>query len=274
MYESFYALSRKPFDNVPDPEFYFETVRTREALECLRFSALAEGGISILTGGVGCGKTLLLRMLMKEMASRCEMAYLASALDSPEELLAELVYQLGGDGAGGTRPELSRRIGEMLFHAMDSGKKSLLVFDHVTGMVGEEVAREIARIADLQLDDRSLASILIAEEGTIEARLSSSTFGKRISVITHVGPLSLADSIGYMEHRLRVAGGAPDLFTREAKAAIAAAAGGVPGRINSLADLCLYMGSRASARHVDIRLVDLALSRSVRREVQGTPQEM
>ena len=262
MYLSFYGLARKPFDNVPDPEFYFETAKTREALECLRFSTLQEGAISLLSGRDGCGKTLFLRMLMKELEPRCEIACLSGALDTPEEFLSELVHQLGGNGAGGGRVELSRKAGEMLFHALDSGKRSFLVFDEVTGMNREEVAREVAKIADLQLDDRSLASILIADDGTIESQLPSSRLRARVTVIARTGPLSLTESISYMDHRLTAAGGGPELFTGDAKSAIAAAAGGVPGRINALADLSLYLGAREKVRPVDIRVIDTAISRS------------
>lgn len=273
MYLSFYGLSRKPFDNVPNPEFYFETAKTRETLECLRFSTLQEGAIALLSGKAGCGKTLLLRMLMKELEPRCEIACLSGALDTPEEFLSELVYQLGANGAGGGKVDLSRKVGEVLFHALDSGKRSFIVLDEVTGMIREEVAREVAKIADLQLDDRSLASILIADDGTIESQLPSSRLRARVTVIARTVPLSLTESISYMDHRLTVAGGGPELFTPDAKLAIAAASGGVPGRISALADLSLYLGAREKVRPVDIRVIDAAISRSMRNEVQGSPQE-
>jgi type II secretory pathway predicted ATPase ExeA len=275
LYESFYELSRKPFDNVPDTDFYFETAITRDAFDSLRFSTQEEGAVSVLSGRNGCGKTLLLRMLMKELAPRCEIACLAGALDSPEGFLSELIYQLGGDGAAaGGRPELSRKAGEMLFHALDSGKRSLLVFDHTSGILREEVAQELAKLANLQLDDRSLSSILISDEGTLEAGLASSSLGPRVTVIARLGPLSLLESIFYMNHRLKVAGGMPEVLTGEAKSAIAAAAGGVPARINALADLSLYLGAREGARPVDVRIVDTAIRKSSRNEIQGPSQEI
>ena len=85
LYRSFYGLTRKPFDNVPDPDFFYETATTREAFDCLKFSVLQEGVISLLLGRDGCGKTLLVRKLLKEMEHSCELAHVSGSLNTPEE---------------------------------------------------------------------------------------------------------------------------------------------------------------------------------------------
>ena len=87
MYRSFYELERNPFDNVPDPDFYYETENVVEAYECLKFSILQEGVVALLTGRDGCGKTLLLRKLLKEVEESHELSYVTGNLHTSEELL-------------------------------------------------------------------------------------------------------------------------------------------------------------------------------------------
>jgi len=94
-----------------------------------------------------------------------------------------------------------------------------------------------------------------------------------VSVVARVKPFSLLESISYIDHRLVVAGASSDLFTIEAKAAISASAEGIPGQINALADFSLFCGFRNGITPVDLRAVDIAISRSLTDEVQGPSQE-
>jgi type II secretory pathway predicted ATPase ExeA len=54
-----------------------------------------------------------------------------------------------------------------------------------------------------------------------------------------LGPLSLEETIEYIEHRLRVAGGSRNPFSREAMNEIHALSGGIPRLINTLATTSL-----------------------------------
>ncbi|MFQ6105040.1 MAG: ExeA family protein [Candidatus Glassbacteria bacterium] len=273
MYRSFYGIDRRPFDNVPDPAFYFETSNMKEAYECLRFSIHQEGVISLLTGRDGCGKTLLLRMLMKEVDDSYELACMSGSLNTAEGFLSEILYQLQGSESAGSRDSLLREIGDYLLQAVSSGRKSLIVFDGVSGIARDDIQLELRRLLDLQLDDRALAAFIIAGDADIESVLSGSMVGERMSVVARVKPLSLLESISYIDHRLKVAGASADLFTSEAKAALGAAACGVPGQINILADLSLFCGFRTSVKPVDLKAVDMALSRSLSDEIQGPAEK-
>lgn len=273
LYRSFYGLTRKPFDNVPDPDFFYETAATREAFDCLKFSVLQEGVISLLLGRDGCGKTLLVRKLLKEMANSCELAHVSGSLNTPEEFLSEILYQLEGKEVRDNKDSLLRKIGTRLFDTVSNNKKSLLVFDGVTGIGNDDILVELRQLLDLQLDDRTLAAFLIVGNGDLESTISSSIVKERVSVVASVKPLSLLESISYMDHRLQAAGASKDLFTIEAKAAISAAAEGVPGKINALADISLFYGFRNGKKMVDLRAVDMAISRSSLDAVPGSSQE-
>jgi type II secretory pathway predicted ATPase ExeA len=275
LYRSFYGLKKRPFDNVPDPDFYFETAALKEASDILSFSVRQEGVISLLVGRNGCGKTLLLRKLLKEREDDCELAYVSGSQTTAEELLSEILYQLEGSPASNEgKDEQIRKLGTRLFEITSSGKKSLMVFDGVTGIARDDIMVELSKLLDLQFEDRSLAAFLIAGNSDIESAISNSRVRERVTVVARVKPLSLPESISYIDHRLKAAGAKKEIFTPEAKAAVGAAADGIPGQINGLADFSLFCGYRSKVLPVDIQTVDMAISRSLTDEIQGSSQEV
>ncbi len=262
MYESFYGFARRPFDNVPDPEFTFETDTLREAFAGLRFSAGREGVVSLLLGRDGCGKTMLLRRLSKALEGEYDVALVNGGASGTDGFLAEVLYQLGGKADGDGRGDLLRNIGERLFENLGGGKRTLVMFDCVTGFFHDGVPGELRKLVDLQLDDRSLASFLVAGDTRVEREIAASGFGDRVTVAARLRPFDLLESTAYLDHRLERAGGMKEIMTPEAKSAIAAAACGVPGRMNAIADMALYVGASTNRKPVDLKVVDEAIARS------------
>jgi len=63
MYEEYWGLKEKPFENTPDPKFLYYSPQHEEALARM-FYVVREGkGAGMLTGVYGCGKTVLGRVL-------------------------------------------------------------------------------------------------------------------------------------------------------------------------------------------------------------------
>jgi general secretion pathway protein A len=57
LYEPFFGLEREPFSIAPDPRYLFMSERHREALAHLLYGVQGAGGIVVLTGDIGTGKT-------------------------------------------------------------------------------------------------------------------------------------------------------------------------------------------------------------------------
>src|SRR2546422_6714577 len=67
MYSEFFGLSIPPFNNTPDPRFFFNTPDHEEALASLIYCATDRKGFVLVTGEVGSGKTLLSRLLLTKL---------------------------------------------------------------------------------------------------------------------------------------------------------------------------------------------------------------
>ncbi|GAG08635.1 unnamed protein product, partial [marine sediment metagenome] len=63
MYESYWQLTTRPFDNGDDSRFYFPSESHQGALLKLRYAVENRRGGALLSGAAGLGKTLLANML-------------------------------------------------------------------------------------------------------------------------------------------------------------------------------------------------------------------
>ena len=59
MYEAYWQLTEPPFDNSPNPKFFYLSPEHEEALVRLVYVVQQRKGCGMLTGEYGCGKTLL-----------------------------------------------------------------------------------------------------------------------------------------------------------------------------------------------------------------------
>jgi len=98
MYEAYWGLQEKPFENTPDPRFFYESADVSEVFARLLYTIKSNHGAALLTGDSGCGKTLLSRALLRELDSdNTEIALLNTPCHTAEEFLREVLYQLSDD---------------------------------------------------------------------------------------------------------------------------------------------------------------------------------
>ena len=74
MYVEFFGLSELPFNNTPDPRYFFSTPDHEEALASLIYAVSERKGFVLLTGEVGAGKTLVSRLMLRHFGARIAFA--------------------------------------------------------------------------------------------------------------------------------------------------------------------------------------------------------
>ncbi len=60
MYLEYWRLKEMPFENAPDPKFFYHSSQHEEGLSRLHYVVDNRKGAAMLTGVFGCGKTVLL----------------------------------------------------------------------------------------------------------------------------------------------------------------------------------------------------------------------
>ncbi len=88
-------------------------------------------------------------------------------------------------------------------------------------------------------------------------------FAQRVAVEHHLQSLDAEETGQYIQHRLQVAGGDPDLFDAEACELIYQRSQGIPRLINSLCDTVLEYGYEEQRASIDGALVQDILNDSV-----------
>src|SRR5512137_2885673 len=90
MYCSHFGLQRPPFNNTPDPAFYYSTPDHEEALATLQYATLNRKGFVLVTGEVGAGKTLVGRMFVRQIDRQASTAVITHTQLNARQLLAAI----------------------------------------------------------------------------------------------------------------------------------------------------------------------------------------
>ena len=253
MYESYWGLREKPFSNTPDPRYLFLSASHEEALTRLLYAVTETRGGVLFTGDYGCGKTLLTRVLLAELAPAFfEVALLTHPNLGPDEILRELLYQFGAPWSGGGKPALLRSLVSFLL-ACDARRRGVVVLVDEAQLVTPRLSLEELRLLlNLQKDDRFLLTLILVGQPELRGVVDSvPQFKQRLTLRCHIGPLDEKETTLYVLHRLRMAGAKRPIFSRDALVAVHTASTGVPRVINSLCDFALLVGFGQRAKYID-----------------------
>lgn len=249
MYERYWGLTEKPFENTPDPRFIYYSSQHEEALSRFLYVVREGKGAAMLTGVFGCGKTLLGRTLLKELGKDTyRTAFISNPHLSYTELLMHIVYNLGSRDLPTRKSEvllntILERLNEILENNMRDGKKTIVIIDEAHVIKDIEVWEELRLILNFQLADKFLLTLLLLGQPELNELVDSNKqFLQRIAVRYHLDHLNEQETKEYILHRLSVSGRTGPVFTDAAYKLIHAKSGGIPRRINHISDLALFTG--------------------------------
>ena len=260
MYATFFGLDREPFSLAPDPRFLFMSERHREALAHLLYGVGGGGGFVLLTGEIGAGKTTVARCFLEQLPTTCVVAYIFNPCLSVIELLQTVCSEFGIAElpASATGKAHVDALNRFLLDAHAKGRQALLIIDEAQALE-PAVLEQLRLLTNLETAERKLLQIVLIgqpELRTLLAEPGLEQLAQRVIARYHLGPLSASETRQYVEHRLSVAGlRGPSPFEAVAQAQLYRQSGGVPRRINLLADRALLGAYSQSRRQVDRLMV-------------------
>lgn len=261
MYETFYGLSSKPFQLNPDPDFYFSSKPHRRAKAYLDYGIQRNEGFIVITGEVGAGKTTIVRGLLANLNP----AQVVSAHLVTTQLDAEDTLRMVGAAFGVRVKDLSKADVLMALEAFLVaqtllGKRCLLIVDEAQNLTPRAV-EELRMLSNFQHGQQALLQTFLVGQPEFRTILQSPTMQQlkqRVTASCHIGPLDAAETQGYILHRLKCVGAAPERPSFDAPAfeAIFKASGGIPRRINFLCDRLLLLGFLSNKEAFDEEAVN------------------
>lgn len=257
MYEAHWNLERKPFENTPDPGFFWLSPEHSAALEKLEGFFRDRHGAAMLTGTYGCGKTTLMRVLHERLdLDQHRVAYLDYPRFGPGQLLGEILRKFGEDPDGDNVARM-HRLGELFFRTAREGAQSLVIVDEAQIIPDDLTLEELRMLLNFQMEGEFLVTFLMLGEPSLRERvIRLPALDEKISVRYHLDAFDRDRTGSYVAYRMEAAGSDREVFTEDAVDAIHEKSQGTPRSINSVCDMCLFVGARKGLDAVDRRIVE------------------
>jgi general secretion pathway protein A len=245
MYESYWGLKEKPFENTPDSKYLYYAQQHKEALARLLYAVRERKGAALITGEYGSGKTLLSRVLWHELQQ--EHKYVSCFILNPRlsglEFIQEIVHQFSGAEVSDNKIELFHSLHKILYANYNAGKHNVIMIDEAQAIENNDIFEELRLLLNFQLESSFLLTIILLGQPELKTKvLQLPQLSQRISVRYHLRALSEQETCEYIQHRLNTAGANKAIFTQEACEGVYVCSSGIPRRINNICDLALLVG--------------------------------
>jgi len=255
MYVSHFGLRLLPFENVPDPAFFFDDGEYQRILRRLTSAVGSGRGLMVVAGPIGAGKTTLSQKLMADLPESTVHLWLAEPPGTDRELFQLLLQRLGARLDWDSRVLALGVLRDKLLKLHAAGGTFLVVVDE-SHKFSDEGLEAIRLLNNLEQGASKLLQVLMLGQQELIGMLtgpSHEAFRQRIANMEVLGRMKPSQVRDYVRHRLRVAGGDPGIFPDLLLDAIAEAAEGIPRLTNSLCDRALRNAFEGGRRIVDTK---------------------
>lgn len=266
MYAAHFGLRTEPFSLTPDPAFFYLSPDHAESLAGLKIGLENRRGLMLMVAEVGMGKTTLLYSMLDQLDPQVHTAYLSNTRLSFDDLLRQALADFGQPCSSRDRVDLLTALNTFLHERASVGETAALIIDEAQNL-DEETFEDLRLLSNYETYTDKLLQIVLVGQPELDVKLAQPNLRQvteRVAVRCHINPLSQTESLKYLEHRLRVAGGSLALFTPTALRLLTWKARGIPRRLNILCHSAMLFAYGRGASRVTFREARAAI-----REKQG-----
>lgn len=256
MFDDFYGLTGKPFQLTPDPAFYFRSVTHRKALSYLGYGLAQGEGFIVITGEVGAGKSTLVAHMMSTIdPQRLTVAQIVTSKLDEEEIIHVVAQSFGLDIEGHDKATALGAIEGFLHGEARAGRRCLLIVDESQNL-SVEALEELRMLSNFQLGNHPLLQTLLLGQpefrATLQGHAALEQLRQRVIAAHHLEPMERAEIEPYVLHRLERVGWAGNpQFDQRVFAEMHEASGGIPRRVNQIANRLLLLGAVEERTRID-----------------------
>lgn len=243
MYRNFFGLSELPFKSTPNTNMFFGEASRQSTFEALLYTIHRGDGIVKVTGEVGCGKTMILRMVADHLDENYKIVYINSPNLSPKDILFfiadELSIPLNYDLP---KFQILNLIKKRLIEYFSSAKKVVLLIDEAQS-IPIDTLEELRLLSNLETNEDKLLQIVLFGQPELDKALDKPEIRQLKSRITYsinLPKFKPNEVMSYLNYRLRAVGyRGLDIFNLKIANEICKLTDGLPRGINEVADKIL-----------------------------------
>ncbi len=257
-YVSYWNLREKPFQNVSNTRFAYLSDQHREGLARLLYVAEGRKLGGLLVGPYGVGKSMVLELLAEQIRTRGDSLYVQ--IDATPLGTLAMARQIA------QRLNCREPIAEftdLLNFISEQGSAARPQFTHLVLAIDEaQLLREPGTYEFFHLltnlrsrapdagGDSLVTLILCGHQNLLQNILNDASLRQRMQMFWELEPLTEGQTVEYVHHRIRAAGGDIWVFDDDALREIHAASQGLPRMINNICDVALLIGCAMGATRV------------------------
>ena len=263
-YLAHWGLLEAPFLLEPDPRFAYERTDHREGLARILFGITQLGGLVVITGEIGSGKTLLSQTLRATLDGEgFHIAEVANPPRTAAALLSSILLAAGGPQAGGSAARLAALLRARLAEVAAEGRRAVVCLDEAQRL-DPRALDEVRLLTNPGAQGPGVPVVLLGQPELTRHVERQPQVAQRVVVRYHLGPMAADEVNAYALHRTRVAGAQRRIVSKRATRAVHRETGGVPRLVNLLLANALFVAAERDEGQIgEDTIRDLAEDRRI-----------
>jgi general secretion pathway protein A len=260
-YRTFFGFAREPFASDLALK---EILQTEELIAVQkRFDyTLRLGGIGLVTGEIGSGKSTALRYASGKLhPSEYQTFYVIASSGSILELYRQIGTELDITKTTNSKAVITSLIRKEIVEWVQGKKMKVALIIDEASLLRLEVFAELHTICQFDKDSKPWLPLILAGQSSLVDKLmyrTSAPLASRIIVRSHLEGLDRQGMEQYLKHHLKLAGVKSNLFQDATVTAIHQGSGGLLRKANHLARGALVAAAAAQSSMVEPEHVRLA----------------
>ncbi|MBX9604812.1 MAG: AAA family ATPase [Gammaproteobacteria bacterium] len=275
MYERHFGFREQPFSLTPDPGYLYRSNKHALAYAMLEYGINGNFPLILITGGIGTGKTTLIRHLIDNLQHEATIGLVTQTHGGFGVLQQWVNWAFGLEHDRLDKVSLYRHFVDFIVSEFRSGRRTILVVDEAQNMDAQTL-EELRLLTNINADKNLVLQIVLVGQSELREVLTRpglEQFVQRIGSDFHLDALSRDETCAFIRHRVAVAGATRNPFASDAMLAIHHHAGGVPRMINGICDASLVYGYAEGRRRIRAELVERMLDDRRRRGLFGAGRD-
>lgn len=260
MMEQFFSFKHTPFERDIPTRHLYTTPKFDELLSRLDYAA-RHRKFSVITGGVGVGKTTAVRKFVASLDKNSfRSIYIADSALTPRVFYWEVLAQLSsGDKPSFYRSEGKRKMLGRLSGLAESAHAVPVIIIDEAHLLSNGMLEETRFLLNNDMDSQNPMSLVVVGQSELRGKLSKEAFEpitQRIDFRFSLVPFDRAQTQDYICAHMRYAGETREVFTPSAVDAVFRFSGGVARKINKACSMSLLYAAQKSMHSIDGGIVD------------------